>query len=52
MSHDVRHLADMPFRRLDPVPRVLRLLPPILIVVGALACVAALMTTVSGAAWP
>ena len=49
MSHDVRHLADMPFRRLDPVPRVLRLLPPILIVVGALACVAALMTDMSRA---
>jgi hypothetical protein len=41
MSHDVRHLPDLPFRRLDPLPRVLRLGAPILFVIGLIAFIAA-----------
>ncbi|MGH7466778.1 MAG: hypothetical protein ACRENP_02220 [Longimicrobiales bacterium] len=43
MSHDVRHLADMPLRRLDPVPNALRLGAPILIVLGVVVFIAAAM---------
>jgi hypothetical protein len=41
MSHDVRHLPDLPFRRLDPIPFVLRLGAPLLFIIGLVAFIAA-----------
>ena len=44
MSHDVRHLAELPFRRLDPVPAGLRLAIGLLVSIGLIALVAAFVT--------
>ncbi|MGH7461584.1 MAG: hypothetical protein ACREMA_11235, partial [Longimicrobiales bacterium] len=44
MSHDVRHLAELPYRRLDPVPSNLRLATLVLLVVGLVALVGAFVT--------
>src|SRR5262245_4541580 len=43
MSHDLKHLPDLPFRRLDPVPGVLRLAAPVLIAVGLFAFITTVM---------
>ncbi len=41
MSHDVQHLPELPFRRLDPVPGGLRMAALILSALGLLALIAA-----------
>ncbi|MGH8437151.1 MAG: hypothetical protein ACRERX_22415 [Pseudomonas sp.] len=44
MSHDVQHLPELPFRRLDPMPAALRMAALALGVVGLIAVIAAFAT--------
>src|SRR5688572_10752296 len=41
MSHDLRELPELPFRRLERVPALLRTAIPVLLVIGALAVMGA-----------
>lgn len=41
MSHDIRELAELPLRRLERIPALLRLIIPVLLVVGLIALVGA-----------
>ena len=44
MSHDIRELAELPVRRLERMPALLRLLIPIFLAVGLVALVGAFLT--------
>lgn len=50
MSHDLTELQELPERRLERVPALLRTLIPVLLIVGALALIAAFFTN-STRAW-